>query len=549
MKILSSEQIRQADAITIKNEPIRSIDLMERAAVACVKWLSDLPVLRVSGSLIPGSKATVKGRRGEPEKGIIKIFCGLGNNGGDGLVIARLLAAKKFKVEVYIIRYANKCSDDFLINEKRLKKVKGVKIHTITSATQLSPKGLLRSNFPRQNDSVGLATFPEGAPSEKLATLCIDCLFGSGLNKPVDGLAADAIACMNRSGVPVISIDIPSGLFAEENSHTEKTPIVRAAHTLTFQAPKLAFMFPENGKYIGEFTVLDIGLDKNFIALAASQDYFVSFAQVRSILKSRSRFSHKGTFGHALIVSGSYGKIGACVLASRACLSAGAGLVTAYIPKCGYDILQTSNPEVMVEVDSSEKFISDTIPFEKYNAIGVGPGIGTEKETQSALKVLIQNASAPLVLDADALNILSENKTWVAFLPKNTILTPHPGEFKRLAGNWDNDLERLQLQKKFSLKNRVYVVLKGAYTCITCPDGETYFNSTGNPGMATAGSGDVLTGIITGLLAQGYDPKQACILGVYLHGSAGDIAAHHASEESLIARNIIEFLGEAFKVL
>ncbi len=517
MKILSAEEIRKADSYTIEHEPVKSIDLMERAAKVCVDWLTS--------PLNPLSHG-----RGEKGAGVVRgevaVFCGLGNNGGDGLAIARLLAARKFKVEVFIIRHSDKCSADFLINEKRLKKIKAVKLHNITSAAQLP---LSINHYP--------------------LSIVLDCLFGSGLNKPVEGLAADAIRFMNKSGAKIISIDIPSGLFSEKNSHAKEEVIIRANHTLSFESPKLAFMFPENGQYVGDFSVLDIGLDEKFISSLPSKNYFVRDIEARFLYKKRNKFSHKGTYAHALIVSGSYGKVGACVLSSRACLTAGAGLVTVHIPKSGYDILQTANPEVMVEVDSEEKIISDNIKIEKYNAIGIGPGIGAEKETQAALKVLIQNSSIPLVLDADALNILSENKTWIAFLPKNSILTPHPGEFKRLIGDADNDFERLQLQKEFSIRHGVYVVLKGAHTCIACPDGEVFFNSTGNPGMATAGSGDVLTGIITGLLAQGYSPKKAGVLGVYLHGLAGDIAAKHQGEESLIARNIIEFLGEAFKTL
>lgn len=523
MKILSSDEVRKADAYTIAHEPIKSIDLMERASSACVRWLLVSPVLRFPHSPIQKNAETGKRRNGEVEKRKVAIFCGLGNNGGDGLAIARLLAAKKFKVEVYIIRYADKCSADFLLNEKRLKKVKGLKVHNIATAVQLADCRLPTAGF------------------------CIDAIFGSGLNKPVEGLAADAIRLINRSGCPVISIDIPSGLFAEKNLHSKDAAIVRATHTLTFESPKLAFMFPENGEYVGEFSVLDIGLNEDFISSLPSKNFYVRDIEARFIYKKRSKFSHKGTYGHALIVSGSYGKMGACVLASRACLAAGAGLVTVHIPKCGYNILQTANPEVMVVTDSEDNLISDNIRIEKYNAIGIGPGIGTEKETQNALKALIQNAKIPLVLDADALNILSENKTWISFLPPDSILTPHPGEFKRLVGESDNDFDRMQLQKEFSIKHGVYVVLKGAHTCITCPDGEVYFNSTGNPGMATAGSGDVLTGILTALIAQRYTPKKASVLGVYLHGLAGDIAATHLSEESLIARNIIEFLSEAIR--
>jgi len=512
MKILSSEQIRQADAYTISHEPITSVNLMERAAKACVYWISScLPGL----DLLPEKKGVKRG---------IKVFCGLGNNGGDGLAIARLLAAKKFKVEVYIIRYSDTCSADFLVNEKRLKKVKGVKIYNITSGGQLH--SLVQSSGPY---------------------LILDALFGSGLSRPVENLAAEAISCMNKSGCRIISIDIPSGLYADKNLDTKKETVVRATYTLAFQAPKLAFLFPETGPYVGGFSVLDIGLDEEFIASLPSKNYFVGNTEAGFLYKKRSRFSHKGTFGHALIVAGSYGKIGACVLASKACLVSGAGRVTVHIPKCGYGILQTANPEVMVEADSEERIISDSIVIDRYNAIGIGPGIGTERETQNALKILIQNSSVPLVLDADALNILSENKTWISFLPKNSVLTPHPGEFRRLIGVADNGFDRLQMQKDFSIKYGVYVVCKDAYTSISCPDGEVYFNSTGNPGMATAGSGDVLTGIITGLLAQGYTPKKASVFGVFLHGRAGDIAAQRFGQESLIAGNITDCLGDAFK--
>lgn len=505
MKILSSEEIRKADAYAIEHEPVKSTDLMERAAKACVNWLINSTLLK-------------------EKKNKITVVCGLGNNGGDGLAIARLLAKKKFKVDVFIIRYSEKCSKDFLINEKRLKKTSKVKIHNITSV----------------ENSKTSADYNQ-------SSVVVDCIFGSGLNKSIEGLAADVIKHINKSKCIVVSIDAPSGLFSEENSHDANNIIVRANHTLVFQTPKLSFMFPENEKYVGDFSVLNIGLDEKFISSLSSEKYFITDADARKIFKPRNKFAHKGTFGHSLIVAGSYGKIGACVLASRACLSSGAGLVTAHIPKCGYEILQTTNPEVMIETDSSANIISENIRFDKYNAVGIGPGIGTEKATQNVLKILIQNSAVPIVLDADALNILSENKTWVSFLPQNSILTPHPGEFKRLIGDAENDYKRLQMQKDFSIRYNIYVILKGAHSCITCPDGEVYFNSTGNPGMATAGSGDVLTGIITGFLAQGYDSKQSSILGVYLHGLAGDIAAENFSEESLIARNIIEFLPDAFK--
>jgi ADP-dependent NAD(P)H-hydrate dehydratase / NAD(P)H-hydrate epimerase len=513
MKILSVEEARRVDAYTVDYHKMKSsIDLMEKAASMCCDWISySLAIL-----------SKVKGGR----KPAIKVFCGLGNNGGDGLAIARLLAAKKFSVEVFIIRYSDICSDDFTLNEKRLKKLKAVKVHNINS-------------------------LPDFPPSVKHhpSTIFIDAIFGSGLNRPVKGLAAEAIRYLNESACSVVAIDIPSGLYADKCLEEKEDAVVRALYTLTFQSPKLSFLFPENGVYVGEFFILDIGLNEEYISSQLSKNYYVQELEAKFLYKKRSKFSHKGSFGHALIVSGSYGKIGAAVLSGKACLAAGAGLVTVHIPKCGYSILQTSIPEVMVETDTEEKEISDTVKIDKYSVIGIGPGIGTEQRTGNALKVLIQNSKIPLVLDADALNILAENKTWISFLPPNSILTPHPGEFKRLVGIASNGFDCLQMQKDFSVKHGVCVVLKGAHTCITCPDGEVFFNSTGNPGMATAGSGDVLTGIITGLLAQGYGSKKACILGVYLHGLAGDIAATHLGEESLMASSIVNCLGKAYKML
>jgi NAD(P)H-hydrate epimerase len=325
--------------------------------------------------------------------------------------------------------------------------------------------------------------------------------------------------------------------------------IVSADHTLTFQSPKISFMFPENANYIGEFTVLDIGFHPNFIHNTQTKNYFTTKTDVSSFFKTRSISAHKGDFGHALLIAGSYGKMGAAVLSSKACMHSGAGLLTVHIPKCGYDILQTSIPEVMCETDTELNFLTENIRVEKYNAIGIGPGIGTKKETQNVVKMLIQSSSIPLVFDADAINCISENKTWLSFIPANSIFTPHPKEFERMVGKTKNSMERLQLQREFSIKYNSYVVLKGAHSAISSPDGDVFFNSTGNPGMATAGSGDVLTGIITSLLAQGYNSKQACIMGVYLHGLAGDFASHEKTEETMIASDIIENLSEAYKFL
>ncbi|MBA3705838.1 MAG: NAD(P)H-hydrate dehydratase [Bacteroidetes bacterium] len=501
MKIFSTEQIRNADQFTIENEPVSSLNLTERAGAACAKWI-----------LNRFDTATE-----------FKIICGTGNNGGDGFVIARLLMEGSYKVQTFIINQTDKRSTDFTANYKRF---------TIeNSVIEIDSINAFQKGFKSNRDSV-----------------VIDAILGSGLNRPITGLYGECIKLINQLSIPVIAIDIPSGLYCD-TLNSKDDIIVKATYTLSLQFPKLSCMFTENAQYIGEFSILDIGLHPDYIAQTFAQDHFITKNDVQLFLKIRNKISHKGNYGHALLIAGSYGKIGAAVLSAKACMQSGVGLLTVHVPKCGYEIMQTSIPEVMVDADTETNFISDNIRIEKYNTIGIGPGIGTEKQTQNIVKLLIQNSDAPLVFDADAINILAENKTWLSFIPAGCIFTPHPKEFERLVGRSENSMERLQLQKDFSFKYKAYVVLKGAHTAISCPDGNVFFNSTGNPGMATAGSGDVLTGIITSLLAQGYTSRQACILGVYLHGLAGDLAADKKTEESMIASDIIENLGEAFKYL
>ena len=493
MKILNATQIRQADSFTINNEPIASIDLMERAAAKCFEWISKI------------IDKTAK----------IKVVCGLGNNGGDGLVIARLLLKAGFDVDVIILRHSEKCSDDFKINEERLKKLKNKNIIEVEEISEL----------PIFTDD----------------DVIIDAIFGSGLTKPVEGFLAEVVENINKSKAYIISVDLPSGLFSEDNLTNNLKAIIQADITLTFQAPKLSFLLPQY--------YLDIGLDRAFINSLDSNYYFIEEDDIRKILKPRGKFAHKGNFGHALLIAGSYGKMGAAVLSAKACIRSGAGLLTAHIPKVGYNIMQTAVPESMVSIDNAEEYISLLPDVSKYSAIAIGPGIDKKEETKKVLKLLIHNSVIPLIFDADALNILSENKTWLAFLPKGSILTPHPKEFERLAGKLSNDNERIQMQKEFSVRFSVYVIYKGAYTTISTPDGKLYFNSTGNPGMATGGSGDVLTGILLGLKACGYSPLETSILGVYIHGLAGDIAKEKLSEVSMIAGDIIENIAGANNVL
>ncbi len=500
LKIFTSEQVRKADAYTIQNEPVSSIDLMERAAAACVDWMNTFQDL--------SNKQVV-------------IFCGPGNNGGDGLAIPRMLHEKQVQVIVFVPDESTRKSEDFSVNLIRAKEC-GVGIQMLDS---FNPNQLIEN------------------------TIVIDALFGSGLSKPLEGIYKELVSQFNKSKCITISIDIPSGLFADKPVDPVKDSVVKADYTLSFQFPKLSFLFPENEYFAGNWQILPIGLHPDFINSEPCHNYLVEFADLKGILKPRSRFSHKGTFGHALLIGGSKGKIGAAVLMGKACLRSGAGLVTVHLPACGYTIIQTAAPEVMVSVDEDQNECTQFPRLDSFSAIAAGPGLGTSKNTANILKHLIQNATVPLLLDADALNILSENPTWLAFLPKGTVLTPHPGEFARLAGKTSNSFDRLDILRSFCIKYSLNIVLKGAYTVVCSPLGNCYFNPTGNPGMATGGSGDVLTGIITGLLAQGYNPTEACILGVYLHGMAGDLAAESTGYEALVAGDIIDNLGKGFNEL
>lgn len=516
MKVLTAEQIRQADQYTIENEPISSIALMERAAEKCTDWLlqdADSPL----NIFWTSSKRSVK------------IFCGAGNNGGDGLVIARKLAEEDFPdVQVFLVLFSDKFPPDFHTNMEILvafeESLPNLKIDYIKD----------ENNFPTfdKNDVV------------------VDAIFGSGLNKPVTGFTAKLIHQINESGAKIIAIDVPSGLFAEINTEIDARAIIKANYTLTFEFPKLAFLYDQNYTFTGEVNVLSIGLHPDFIAQVTTPHFIITEEYVEKIVKPRNRVAHKGSFGHALLVVGSEGKMGSGVLAARACLRAGVGLLTLHIPKCGYQILQTSTPEAMVEIDKKKKFVSkifsETTDLDRYTTIGIGCGIGKNKKTIQAFLDLLQAYSKPMVIDADALNILAEIPTSWDSIPPNSILTPHPKEFERLFGKTPNASARHQLQLAMSKQRQIFIVLKGATTCITTPDGRSYFNNeVGNVGMATGGSGDVLTGILTSLLAQGYTPEESALLGVYLHGLAGDIARNRLNEESMIASDIIRGIPKA----
>jgi NAD(P)H-hydrate epimerase len=380
-------------------------------------------------------------------------------------------------------------------------------------------------------------------------TLVIDGLFGSGLNKPLAGSFASLVKYINASQAQVVSIDVPSGLMTEDNTYNVRANIIRADLTLTLQLPKLSFLFPENQQFIGKLKVLDIRLSKEGMEKIDANYTVIEENDIRKRLLPRDPFAHKGKMGNALIIAGSYGMGGASVLATKACLRVGAGKVTTHTPKRNSMILQISVPEAIIQFDREETIFSEAVDTEDFKAVGIGPGLGTSEQTAIAIIAQLRRTQCPLVADADAINILSNHRAWLQQLPKGIIMTPHPKEFDRLEGPSTDSFERLMKARDLAQRLQAYIMLKGHHTSLCLPDGHIMFNSTGNAGMATAGSGDVLTGIITGLLARGYKQEDACIVGMYLHGLAGDIAARELGEESVIASDLIQYLPYAFKRL
>ena len=497
MKLFSKEQIYAGDKLTAERQNISSTELMERAGTQIFNWMHR----RMQGAQVP-----------------IHVFCGIGNNGGDGLVLARHLITHGYNVHTYVINYSDKRSKDFLINYDRIKNTTK-KWPTLLKCTE---------DFPEihQNDII------------------VDAVFGIGLNRPVDDWVKKLFQHFRATKAFTMSIDIPSGLYTDKPVE-DPDAVVYAGFTLSFASPKLVFFLPETAKYTVQWEILDIGLDPEFLYTTATEAQLIGKHEVLPNYMPRDKFSHKGTFGHALIIGGSYGKIGAVTLAGRAALAAGAGLVSAYVPKCGYMTLQASFPEAMVITDSDEEKIT-TIDFDiTPTVVGFGIGVGTNAKTVSAFEAFLKTNKVPLVIDADGLNILAKKKALLKLLPDLSILTPHPKELERLVGSWKDDFEKLKKAKAFAKKHKVILVLKGANT-ITIFNEQLFVNTTGNPGLATAGSGDVLTGIVTGLIAQGYHPSVAAIFGVYLHGKSADIAVQDFGYQSLIASHVIEYLGEAY---
>jgi hydroxyethylthiazole kinase-like uncharacterized protein yjeF len=512
MNLLSAAQIRELDQTTIREQRTTSTALMERAAIALAGW--------VHSHYTPA------------EAREILLLCGPGNNGGDGLALARLLFMAGYAVRLGLLPAA-KYSDDYQYNHHVLPKVIPI--------------------VELQADAL---------PDIQPGTLVIDALFGTGLSRPLDGLAAAVVQHLNASHARVVAVDLPSGLLADGPQPDPHAPVVQAAHTLSFGLPKLAFLLPQNAEYVGEWHVVNIGLSQAFIDQAATPWHLTRLPGVRGfdaalaaqrpdvVLPRRGKFAYKNTFGHALLLAGSRGKMGAAVLAAGACLRGGVGLLTVRVPADGYDIIQTTRPEAMCLPDPQPTFLSELPDLQPYQAVAIGPGLGQQEASRAVLEELLRTATVPLVIDADALNLLGQYRELLDLLPENTVLTPHIGEFTRLTEKARDDYHRLALLREFAQQRRCIVVLKGAYTAVAAPDGEVYFNSTGNPGMGTGGSGDVLTGLLLALRAdQRLDALLATRLAVLAHGHAGDLAAAETGEAGLIAGDLVKHIGPALRQL
>lgn len=493
MNILTSSQLKEADARTLAGQRLTSWQLMERAATALFESLKTDVDIYTSRFVI---------------------LCGPGNNGGDGLALARMIYSSGGQASVFLLDSPS-YSDD---NRQNREKLGEVPLSVIDLHSRL--------------------VFPEGC-------IIIDALFGYGLNRLLDPEWASLIDQVNTSGRRVFAVDMPSGLLADTPTDVY-APVVKAEMVYTFHSPKKALLLPENSSRAENFKIIPIGLEEG---MPETKEYYITAGNLKGVIKRPSRFSHKGTFGHTLIIGGSYGKTGAVILASRAALKTGCGLVTACVPRCGYNPLQTALPEVMVIPSPEEEYLG-AFPHEirHFSAIGVGTGMGTSAPTETAFLQFLETGNLPpLVLDADALNLLSRNPAYLAKLPENSILTPHPKELERITGTWRNDFEKLAMVQRLSSELGAIVVIKGANSAIVFPDGTIAYNSTGNYGMAKGGSGDILTGMISSLLAQGYSPKQSVLLGVFLHGLAGDLAREAHGSRGMTATDIIQAVPGAWR--
>lgn len=500
MKIFSTESVRAIDQYTISQEGVGSVDLIRRVADGVVAEIM---------------KVWHRPRR-------TVVFAGPGNNGADALLVAKLLYLAGYPTEVYLLNiHGNSLSRDCRICRDEL----------------------LASGFGMLNEVTDSFNFPELDQSQ----LIVDGLFGTGLREPLTGGYTMLVDYINDSGAPIVSIDIPSGMFGDWNSRTLSRYVIHATLTVSVQFPKLAFFLKDNVQCVGRWTTIDIGLSEKAIAETPTKYFYIDAADIRQVLPLRDRFVSKVDLGSALLIAGCYGMMGAAVLAARSAVRSGVGKVTVHAPRCGFQTMQTSVPEALFDPDRHDILVSDMLPTRQYTAIGVGCGLGTNDATQGALESLIKTIRRPMVIDADAINILARVPSLIDHVTPGSILTPHAGEFDRLFGAQPSAEARLLRALEVSRRYKLIIVLKGCNTATVRPDGKVYFNSSGGPAMATAGSGDVLTGLITGLLAQGMKPEIASVAGVFIHGVAGDLAAQQQGVYGTTAGDIADNIGKAIK--
>lgn len=501
MKIFTTDQIRAIDRETIETEGVSSLELIHRAADGIASEI----IRRYSSS-----RPTV-------------IFAGPGNNGADALIVAKLLIEAGFMPQILLFNF------------------KGT---SLSADCRAAYQELTSAGYPLNLTEIrDRAEIPLLTPEH----LIIDGLFGTGLREPLTGGFTTLVRNISESGATVVAIDQPSGMFADWNSRVIARNVVHADLTMTMQFPRLSFLLADNSELVGQWKVVDIGLSQAAIDSTPTKYFYVEREDVKAVLKPRAPFSSKADYGHALIIAGCYGMMGAALMAARGALRAGVGKLTVHSPRCGYNVIQGQAPEALFDPDAGDIVTTDMTPRFTYTAIGVGPGIGLNDATRGAFEKLVKAAKRPMVIDADALNIIAQNNSLLDHIPASSILTPHAGEFDRIFGPQPSAEGRLLKAREMAMKYKVIIVLKGHYTATVRPDGKVFFNSSGTPALATAGSGDVLTGVITALLAQGYKPEAASVTGVFIHGLAGEIAAETEGEYGVTGLDIAAAVGKAIK--
>lgn len=502
MKIFTNDDIRQIDRYTIDEDGVTASELIQRVAegVVCeitARWSTSRPVT---------------------------VFAGPGNNGADALAVAHLLIEQGYDPEIYLFN---------------------IKGNSLNRECRDRRDRLIATGRARLIEIIDSMEQPELTRQH----VVVDGLFGSGLRAPLTGGFMTLVRDINDSGADIVAIDIPSGLFADWNPSTISRNVVHASLTCAIQFPRLSFFIADNADIVGRVKVIDIGLSRSAIRNTPTKYHLVEAHDIHNVLRQRTDFSSKNDYGNGLIVAGSYGMMGAAVLAASGALRAGIGRLLVHSPRCGFNIMQTAVPEAMYHPDKNEIVVTDLTMTRQYSAIGIGPGLGTADPTVMAVESLIRHYKHPIVIDADALNCVARRPTMLSALTPGSIITPHAGEFDRLFGKQASAEARLLKASEVARQYNIIVVLKGHYTATLRPDGKIFFNSSGNPGMATPGAGDVLTGIITGLLAQGYPPEIAAVAGVYIHGAAGDIATRDLGSYSVTASDIATSVAPALKSL